>query len=263
MTVTSRSGDLGRRIVVVGASSGLGRCIGVRLGSTGARVALLARREDALANACKEAGNDAVPIRCDVTDEASVGEAIDAAADALGGIDGLVYSTGIGTPHPIEETSAELWRRSFDTNVVGASLATAAALPHLRASNGVAAYLSSVSGGFTPPWPGMANYGVSKAALERLIESWRAEHPDVGFTTVVVGDCAGGEGDAGTGFASDWNGDHAVRFAPQWIQRGYMTPGALLDVEELLQAVDTVMAVGGSATLARVIVTPRIPRSEE
>ena len=51
------------RIVVVGASSGLGRCIGVHLGQNGTRVALLARREDELATACAEAGDSAVAIR--------------------------------------------------------------------------------------------------------------------------------------------------------------------------------------------------------
>jgi NADP-dependent 3-hydroxy acid dehydrogenase YdfG len=57
------------RAVVVGASSGLGRCIGVGLGQRGAPVALLARRHDRLVDAAKEAGAGALAIRCDVTDE--------------------------------------------------------------------------------------------------------------------------------------------------------------------------------------------------
>ena len=63
-------------------------------------------------------------------------------------------------------------------------------------SGGTAAYLSSVSASLTPPWPGLGAYAVSKAALDKLVEAWRAEHPHVGFTRVVVGDCGGGEGDA-------------------------------------------------------------------
>ena len=86
------------------------------------------------------------------------------------------------------DTGADTWRRIFDTNVIGASLATAAAIPHLTASAGKAVYLSSDAGGFGPPWPGLGAYGVSKAALERLVEAWRAEHPDVGFTSLIVGD---------------------------------------------------------------------------
>jgi NADP-dependent 3-hydroxy acid dehydrogenase YdfG len=59
-------------------------------------VALLARREGRLADAAKEVGADALAITCDVTDEESARSAIEQAADGLGGIDGLVYATGIG-----------------------------------------------------------------------------------------------------------------------------------------------------------------------
>src|ERR1039458_863243 len=84
------------KTVVVGASSGLGRCIAVGLGETGARVALLARREGRLAEAAKEVGADALAITCDVTDDESARTAIAKAADGLGGIDALGYATGIG-----------------------------------------------------------------------------------------------------------------------------------------------------------------------
>ena len=59
------------RAVVVGASSGLGRCIGVGLGQRGAQVALLARRHDLLLDAAKEAGPGTLAIACDVTDPSS------------------------------------------------------------------------------------------------------------------------------------------------------------------------------------------------
>ena len=174
------------KTVVVGASSGLGRCLGVELARRGATVALLARRHDRLVEAAEEAGNGAVAIRCDVTDEASCRDAIAEAADALGGIDGLVYATGIGPLARLGDLDAETWRRAFDTNVTGAALITAAALPHLTESHGVAAYLSSVSASLTPPWPGLGAYAVSKAALDKLVDAWRAEHPDLGFTRIVV-----------------------------------------------------------------------------
>src|SRR5581483_11851445 len=84
------------KVVVVGASSGLGRCIGVGLAQRGAQVALLARRRENLEVAAKEAGNGALAIACDVTDEESVRAALEQAATGLGGIDGLVYSSGVG-----------------------------------------------------------------------------------------------------------------------------------------------------------------------
>ena len=170
------------RAVVVGASSGLGRCIAIGLGKRGARVALLARRRDRLVDAAKEAGPGAVPIVCDVTEPSSCRDAVEAAARELGGIDALVYATGIGPLRRLVDLDADTWRRTFETNVTGAALVTAAAIPHLTASGGAAAYLTSISASFTPPWPGLGAYAVTKAALEKLVEAWRVEHPAVGFT---------------------------------------------------------------------------------
>jgi len=246
------------RTVVVGASSGLGRSIATGLGDRGATVALLARRNDRLIDAAKEAGPGALAIVCDVTDEASCVAAIDAAAQGLGGIDALVYAPGIGPLARMVDVDAETWRRTFDTNVIGAALVTAASIPHLTASGGVAAYLSSVSASFTPPWPGLGAYAVSKAALERMIEAWRDEHPAVGFTRVIVGDCAGGEGASGTEFASNWDWDLAAELHPIWSARNYLS-GSLLDVDELVRVVDTVLRCGASAHIPLVAITPRRP----
>src|SRR6201996_8103701 len=192
------------RTVVVGASSGLGRCIGVGLAQRGGQIALLARRRARIEAAAEEAGPGAVAVECDVTDEASCRSAFDQAAEALGGIDNIIYTPAISPLVRMVDTGADTWRRIFDTNVIGASLATAAAIPHLTASAGKAVYLSSDAGTFGPPWPGLGAYGVSKAALERLVEAWRAEHPGVGFTNLIVGECAGGDGDSATGFSVGW-----------------------------------------------------------
>jgi NAD(P)-dependent dehydrogenase (short-subunit alcohol dehydrogenase family) len=247
------------RVVVVGASSGLGRCIAVGLGKRGERVALLARRKDRLEDAAAEAGPGAVAVTCDVTDEESCRAAIAEAVRELGGIDGLVYATGIGPLVRLADTDAETWRRTFDTNVIGASLITAAALPHLAVSQGTAAYLSSISASHTPPWPGLGAYAVSKAALDKLVEAWRAEHPQIGFTRVTVGDCAGGEGDAMTGFNADWDMDLMTEVAPIWVSREYIA-GALLEVDELVRVVESVLRLGSSASIPSVAVVPRRPQ---
>ncbi len=244
------------RAVVVGASSGLGRCIGLGLARRGAAVALLARRKERLEVAAKEAGSQAFAVECDVTDTGSTHAAIAEAADALGGIDGLVYTPAIGPLTALADTDAETWRRVFDTNVIGAATVTAAALDHLAASRGVAAYLSSVSASLTPPWPGLGAYGVSKAALDKLVEAWRSEHPEIGFTRVVVGDCTGGEGDSITGFADDWDPEVAARFYPMWQERNLLA-NAFVDVEDLVSVVDSVLRSGASVSLHSVTVAPR------
>ncbi|MCA2240977.1 SDR family oxidoreductase [Mycobacterium sp. WUMAC-067] len=238
--------------MVVGASSGLGRCIGVGLAQRGDQVALLARRLQRIESAAKDAGPNAIAIECDVTDEASCRSAIGRAADALGGIDNLVYTPAVGPLVRMVDTDADTWRRVFDTNVIGASLVTAAAMPHLTASAGKAVYLSSDAGTFGPPWPGLGAYGVSKAALERLVEAWRAEHSDVGFTNLIVGECAGGEGDAATGMNADWDMDLAMKAVPLWSSRGCM-PGKLMPVDDLIDVVHTILRTNASTSMPLVV----------
>ena len=246
------------RTVVVGASSGLGRCLAVGLGKRGATVALLARRKEQLAEAARETGSGAVPITCDVTDETSARTAIEQAAAELGGIDALVYATGIGPLARLADVDAAQWRTLFDTNVIGASLVTAAALPHLTASSGTAAYLSSTSASLTPAFPGLGAYAVSKAALNKLAEAWRGEHPGVGFTQVTVGDCFDGDGDSMTQFANGWDHELAVEMGSIWTTRQYVV-GSLLDVDELVSVVDTVLRCGASACIPAVAIVPRPP----
>jgi NAD(P)-dependent dehydrogenase (short-subunit alcohol dehydrogenase family) len=240
------------RTVVVGASSGLGRCIGVGLAQRGDQVALLARRKERIEAAANDAGPNAIAVECDVTDEASCRAAINAAADAMGGIDNLVYTPAVGPLVKMVDTDAETWRSVFDTNVIGAALVTAAAMPHLTESAGKVIYLASDAGTYGPPWPGLGAYGVSKAALERLVEAWRAEHPDIGFTNLIVGECAGGEGDSATGMNIGWDMDLATKAVPLWASRGCM-PGKLMPIEDLIEVVHTILRVDSATSMPLVV----------
>jgi NAD(P)-dependent dehydrogenase (short-subunit alcohol dehydrogenase family) len=248
-----------KKIVVVGGSRGFGRCIGVGLARRGAHVALLARRRARLVEAAEEAGSGALAIVCDVTDESSCRAAVEEAAAGLGAIDGLVYATGIGPLRRIADLDRETWRRAFDTNVIGASLMTACAINHLTASGGVAVYLSSVSASLTPPWPGLGAYIVSKAALDKLVEAWRAEHPNVGFTRLIVGECGGGEGESRSQFTAEWDERLATELFPIWIEHKYFS-GFLIEIEEVVRVVEVVLRCGASASIPSVTVTPR-PRT--
>ncbi len=244
------------RTIVVGASSGLGRCIGIGLAQRGAQTALLARRQQRLEGAAKEAGPGTLAVTCDVTSTESCRSAVRQAAEELGGIDALVYAPGIGPLVRLADMDAETWRRVFDTNVTGAALVTAAALPYLTESSGTAVYLSSVSASVTPPWPGLGAYAVSKAALDKLVEAWRAEHPTVGFTRVVVGECMGGQGDSTPGFADGWDQELAADVMPVWFARNYMN-GSFVDVEDLITVIDTVLRHGGGVSIPSVTVAAR------
>ena len=244
------------RIVVVGASTGLGRCLAVGLVKRGAQVAMLARRRELLEDAAEEAGRGSHVVPCDVTDRESCHRAVTESVEALGGIDGVVYCPGVGVLRRIEDLELADWHETFDTNVAGAALFTAAALPHLKASHGVAAYLSTVSASHTAPWPGLASYTVTKAALDKLVEAWRAEHPDVGFTRVVVGDCAGGEGIAASQFTAGWDLELAAELFPVWLERALLA-GTVFDSDELVHLMDAVLRCGASAAIPTLTVIPR------
>jgi hypothetical protein len=97
---------------------------------------------------------------------------------------------------------------------------------------------------------------VSKAALDKLVDAWRAEHPKVGFTRVVVGDCAGGEGASRTEFPAAWDPGLAAELAPTWVARSYMN-GSLLEVVELVRVIDNVLRCGASASIPSVTVVRR------
>jgi NAD(P)-dependent dehydrogenase (short-subunit alcohol dehydrogenase family) len=115
----------GQRALVTGASAGLGRHFAMVLARAGAAVALAARRADRLAQAIDEiaaAGGRALAVTCDVTDAASVRQAVAAAEEGLGPIDILVNNAGIAISKPMLEHSEADWDRVVDTNLKGAWL---------------------------------------------------------------------------------------------------------------------------------------------
>jgi NAD(P)-dependent dehydrogenase (short-subunit alcohol dehydrogenase family) len=244
------------RVAVVGASAGLGRCIGIGLAQRGARVAFLARRLDRLVNAADEAGNGATAVTCDATDAASCRRAVDEVVETFGGLDALVYTTGMGILAPLADVDGDQWAQLFATNVTGASLVTAAAATHLAASAGSAVYLSSLSASYSAPWPLLGAYAVTKAALDKLVEAWRVEHPNIGFTRLAVGDSFGGEGDSQTEFNKNWDPealDSAIRY---WMEHGYMQ-GGLVDADHLVGVVHSVLSCGSSSFIPYLTLAPR------
>lgn len=173
----------GRKALVVGASAGIGRAIAAELVSAGASVALAARRLDVLREAVNEAGGG-VAIAGDVCDAGDCARIVDDSAAALGGLDLLVFAVGVAPLRRLVDTSADDWRRVFETNTIGVQQVVRAAIP-LLGDAGTVAVLSSESVG--RPRTGLVPYTASKAALEESLRGWRTEHPGVRFTCITVG----------------------------------------------------------------------------
>ena len=243
-----------QRILVIGGSSGVGREVGLAASRAGARVAFAARRRDRLDATVAEAGGSARAVVCDVTAAGDCARAVTETASALGGIDALVYASGMSPLVLLERASDDAWRRVLDVNLVGASQITAAALPHLRASAGRAVYVSSYA--VRQSLPGLGLYRVSKVALDALVECWRMEHPDVDFTRVVVGNTSGTE------FASEWGGDAIASAMEVWVSRNLFPAATMMPLPVLAEAILSVIAVRGYVDDIAVMPRARDPKAE-
>jgi NAD(P)-dependent dehydrogenase (short-subunit alcohol dehydrogenase family) len=171
------------RVLVVGASSGVGKAIAQRFVRSGASVAFSARRVENLTEAIAEVGGG-IAVPGDVRAHDGAVSVVEAAAEALGGIDVLIYATGVSPLRRLRDANREQWTQVLETNVVGLHEVVQAALPHLSEGAAVGV-LSSDSVG--TPRPGLVPYAASKAALEELMRGWRAEHPEIRFSTIVIG----------------------------------------------------------------------------
>jgi NAD(P)-dependent dehydrogenase (short-subunit alcohol dehydrogenase family) len=202
----------GLRMLVVGASSGIGRATAEVAAAEGARVAAAARRVDVLEELVATLP-DAVALRCDARDPSSCTAAVADAVDAFGGLDAVAYVAGATPIGLLSEPEADQWASAFETNVFGAVAVARAALPHLRASDGRVVFISSTAA--ERPWPGMVAYAASKAALDAFIAGWNAENPEVGATRLVCGPTM-------TSMSLDWDLELAGRLRPRWVDGGYL-----------------------------------------
>lgn len=172
-----------RRILVTGASSGIGAATAAACARAGAGVAWWGRDLDRLR---RHAGADATVVTGDVTDPAAVDQAVDEAATALGGLDGVINSAGIMRLGLIAQADPADWRAMLDTNVYGLLLVTRAVIPHLRAAGrGDVVNVSSMSGRRLGSVEAGV-YAASKAAVHMLSEGLRQELGPDGIRVTVI-----------------------------------------------------------------------------
>jgi NADP-dependent 3-hydroxy acid dehydrogenase YdfG len=172
----------GLRLLVVGASSGIGHAVAVSAAGRGAKVAVAARRMELLTKLADQIGGSAFEL--DVEDSAAITHVVDAAAETLGGLDVVVFTSTVVPMAHIEDTDVATWIHAFSVNTLGANNVLRAALPHLS-ENGVVLVASSNDVG--RPRAGVAAYDASKAALDEILRSWRNEHPELCIVRVGMG----------------------------------------------------------------------------
>jgi NAD(P)-dependent dehydrogenase (short-subunit alcohol dehydrogenase family) len=163
-------------VVLLGASSGIGKAAALAFARRGARVVVSARSGEALASLEREiaeAGGTALAVTAEATDPEQVNEVARRAVERFGRIDTWVQLVGVGFWATFADTTPEEWRRVIDVNVNGTAYGAMAALPHLERQGGALILVSSTEALLSLPY--QAAYAASKHAIHGLVKSLRLE----------------------------------------------------------------------------------------
>jgi NAD(P)-dependent dehydrogenase (short-subunit alcohol dehydrogenase family) len=210
-TPNAATGPLaGKRVLLVGASAGIGRALAVRLIREGAQVVLAARRESELGKTAAEAAGGH-PVCVDIRDAKECQQLAVEVRTHLGQVDFLISCVGAAPLRMMAETSPAEWRHVLETNVVGFHQLLQSCLPVLAPHAFVAA-LSSES--VDQPRIALGAYATSKVALERALQAWQTEHPELRLCRIRVGQTFP------TDFGSGFDPDTLGRALEDWGTRG-------------------------------------------
>ena len=168
----------GLRLLVTGGASGIGHAVATAALERGAVVAVVDLDPS-------NAPIGAICHRADISDDASVADAVAHAAEAMGGIDIVINHAGIGAQGTVETNPIDEWRHVFDVNVFGMVRVMRAALPHLRRSPH-AAVVNTCSIAATAGLPDRAVYSASKGAVLSLTLAMAADHLHEGIRVNCV-----------------------------------------------------------------------------
>jgi NAD(P)-dependent dehydrogenase (short-subunit alcohol dehydrogenase family) len=213
----------GKRVLVVGASAGIGRSFAVEAVRRGASVAVAARRAEKLDELVTEAGGG-VSVVADVTAPDECGRLVTDAVAAVGPLDLVLYAAGAAPLRRVRDMEPDDWQRVLGTNLLGLQQLVKALVPDGLAPGAVVGALSSEIVGH--PRHGMVGYAVSKSALDEVLRGWRLECPEVRFCTVAVG------ATQPTEFGADFDPDVLVPILDDWISHGQL-PSTFMDTDDL------------------------------
>jgi NADP-dependent 3-hydroxy acid dehydrogenase YdfG len=172
------NGKLDQKVALVtGASSGIGEATALALAVEGARVAIVARRQerlDELVRRIEEKGGQALPIVADVADEAQVKDMVETVNSKYGQLDILVNDAGVAIPGSIDSANTEDWRRMVNTNLLGLMYVTHGVVPLMKVQgHGHIVNISSVAGRIVRAGNGV--YSATKWGVNAFSEALRQE----------------------------------------------------------------------------------------
>ncbi|MFP6664447.1 MAG: SDR family NAD(P)-dependent oxidoreductase [Deltaproteobacteria bacterium] len=177
-----------KRVLITGASSGIGRALALDLAGRGARLGLIARRREeleVLATEIRDSGGEACVAVADIAERAETFAACAALSEALGGIDLLINNAGYGHHRRFLDWEVEDIQRMMQVNYMGAVHATKAVLPGMvERGEGFLVFIASVAGKIAPP--DESAYAASKFAMVGLAESLSLEVEEHGIHVLTV-----------------------------------------------------------------------------
>jgi NAD(P)-dependent dehydrogenase (short-subunit alcohol dehydrogenase family) len=176
----------GRRVLITGAASGIGRKTAELFANEGAALALLDRNREGLAEVARETRG--LPVEADVAQEPSVARAVEQGAGAMGGIDGIVNAAGIVIHGSVLEVGLADWQRVLDVNLTGIYVVVRCCLPWFKKAP-LATIVNIASGqGLLPNTPNMTAYAASKGGVVNLTRALAAElAPSIRVNSVCPG----------------------------------------------------------------------------
>jgi NADP-dependent 3-hydroxy acid dehydrogenase YdfG len=175
----------GRRILVTGASSGIGAATCRSVVACGGSVAMMARRKERLDALAGELGARAVVVTADVTAFDRLESAVAEAARRLGGLDAVVAVAGKSMTGGISTGTPERWRELIELNLLGPLATVRHAVGHFPTSGRRDVVLVGSTGALTP-MPGVGIYSASKRGLEAAFDSLRLELAHEGINASLV-----------------------------------------------------------------------------
>jgi NADP-dependent 3-hydroxy acid dehydrogenase YdfG len=176
---------IGRRVLVTGASSGIGEVTCRALVDCGASVAMLARREHRLAALSAELGEQAIGLACDVTDLDGLDASITRAVEALGGLDTIVTVAGRGMVGTFTSGEPAMWRELLDLNLIGPLATVRYGVRHFAAEGRRDVVFIGSTGAITPS-ACVGMYAASKRGLRAAFDSLRLELAPDGINVSLV-----------------------------------------------------------------------------